>query len=298
MAYILTFDVGGTAIKYGVMNETQDFIDKKMIDTPQTRDAFLQLITDIITTEDKKYNVNAIVMSMPGFIDTQTGYVIRGGALTYLDETPLKDMLEKQTQKSVYLENDGRCAALAEYYHGAGKGCKNLICITIGTGVGAGIIANGELIRGSHARGGEFGMSIIGKTAEGMPLTMHHLASMSALIAQYRRIKNIDKDIKVTGEEILASTDSAVQAIVQNWYNHLAFVVYNAAVIFNPDKILLGGGVSVAPTFLANVLSAVQQQMGNWSDMQVPIETCAFRNDAGMVGAYVLWAQTQNKLDK
>lgn len=298
MEHVLTFDVGGTAIKFGIMNENYEFIDKKMMDTPHTKEDFLQTIIEIIISENKHHGLAAITMSMPGFIDSSSGFIVRGGALSYLDETPLKEILEEAIHIPVFIDNDGRCAVLAEYRHGAGKDCQNLVCITIGTGVGAGIIVHGELIRGAHAKGGEFGMSIIGKTVDGTPLMMHHLASMSALIAQYRRLKNIAQEIKVTGEEILASTDPAVQNILQNWYDHIAFVVYNAAVTFDPDKILLGGGVSAAPNFLENVLASIQKQLTNWSDMKVIVETCAYRNDAGMVGAYVLWTQRQNKIDK
>ena len=146
---IMVFDVGGTEIKYSVMDEQLHRTNSGAVPTPQdTQAQFLDTVCRLYAPH--KDEVTGIAMALPGFVDNRTGYVSNGGALLYNTATPVGQLLTEKCSCPVILENDGKAAAMAELANGALKGCCNAAVFIIGTGVGGGIIANGQLVRGVH----------------------------------------------------------------------------------------------------------------------------------------------------
>ena len=160
---IMVFDVGGTEIKYSVMDEQMHRTDSGAVPTPQdTQVQFLDTVYRLYAPH--KDEVSGIAMALPGFVDNRTGYVSNGGALLYNTATPVGQLLTEKCGCPVILENDGKAAAMAELANGALKGCCNAAVFIIGTGVGGGIIANGQLVRGVHFTAGEY--SFVNTNAE------------------------------------------------------------------------------------------------------------------------------------
>ena len=146
---VMVFDVGGTEIKYSVMDEQMNRFDAGSVPTPQdTQEHFLDTIYALYAPH--KDEVDGIAMALPGFVDANTGYVSNGGALLYNTGTQVGHLVRERCGCRVTLENDGKAAAIAELRAGALQGCCNAAVFIIGTGVGGGIIANGQLVRGVH----------------------------------------------------------------------------------------------------------------------------------------------------
>lgn len=152
---VMVFDVGGTEIKYSVMDEGLNRTDAGSVPTPQdTQKHFLNTLYDLYSPH--RDEVSGIAMALPGFVDTRTGFVSNGGALLYNTGTQVGQLVRERCGCPVTLENDGKAAALAELRAGALQGCCNAAVFIIGTGVGGGIIANGQLVRGIHFTAGEY----------------------------------------------------------------------------------------------------------------------------------------------
>ena len=152
---VMVFDVGGTEIKYSVMDEQMNRFDAGSVPTPQdTQEHFLDTIYALYASH--KDEVDGIAMALPGFVDANTGYVSNGGALLYNTGTQVGQLVRERCGCRVTLENDGKAAAIAELRAGALQGCCNAAVFIIGTGVGGGIIANGQLVRGVHFTAGEY----------------------------------------------------------------------------------------------------------------------------------------------
>ena len=150
-------DVGGTFTKYAVMTAEGEFLRKGKIPTEtEDLDRFLGSIAGIY--EDaaaKEGEIAGVALSMPGFLDVETGYAYNGGGVYCVKEMNLIEALQERIPVPVTMENDARCAALAELWHGNLAGCQNAAALILGTGVGGGIIVNGEILRGKHFVAGE-----------------------------------------------------------------------------------------------------------------------------------------------
>lgn len=153
MATFLSFDVGGTRIKYALITDKREIIEKNSTHTPDNGQEFWQKIDEII--ESYKSTISGIAFSVPGRVDTEKGIIYIGGALPYLKDIHIKDVFFEKYGLPVAVVNDAKAAALAEVWHGSLKGIKDGAVIVLGTGVGGGLILDGKLRNGSHFQAGE-----------------------------------------------------------------------------------------------------------------------------------------------
>lgn len=298
MENYICFDVGGTAVKYGVLKEDGTIIYTDKYDTrPEEEERFLEEIIRIIEKNKKDYHAKGVALSLPGVIDTFKGEVVLSYTLRFLEGKNLKSILEKSVNLRVEIENDGRCAALAEKFNGNGVECNDFICITVGTGIGGGIYANGGLLRGHNFMGGEFGFMI----TEGIDSPQNDFnivsdrASIGSLIRKYKKLKNIDIKEKIEGYEIFeeAKKNKEVEEILNSFYRSISYCIFNLSGMMNPEKILLGGGVSEREDFLCNVEKHLNK-INWWKDIRCKVELCKHRNNAGIIGALYNFLNTNN----
>ncbi len=141
---VLTMDIGGSSIKYGICNLQGEFLDRGSVKTPLS--SLGDLLNVIKEIHSSYKNVIGIAISMPGVIDVIKGIAITGGALSYIDNAPLVEIISREVKKKVVIANDGKCAALAELGFGNLKDIKNGVAMILGTGIGGGIVINGELL--------------------------------------------------------------------------------------------------------------------------------------------------------
>ncbi|PRO66589.1 ROK family protein [Alkalicoccus urumqiensis] len=284
-ALYLAFDIGGTHVKWGILDDSGVLVEKGSFSSADgTGSVILSGIRETIARE--KHRIEGVAVSAPGFIHQPGGYIERGGAVTEFDDFDLCGTLEKEFQLPVTLENDVNCAALAEYWLGSASGVNDFTCMTIGTGIGGAMVLNGALYRGAAFRGGEFGFMLTRGLNHDTPLqgSLSDVASIRTIRRRYAAVKHLKLE-DVTGEMVFQAYDEGdaqAEQIIHQFYETLALGIFNLAAILNPEKILLGGGITSRPSFLAEISRHVSY-VNEFLD--IPLELCRFRNDAGLIGA-------------
>ena len=212
------------------------------------------------------------------------------GALTSLHGVNIRATLMESIHRPIpiAIANDANCAALAEMYQGNGQGTEDLVLVTLGTGVGCSIILDGQIREGHRYRAGEAGMMIIDLETSGVT-SAHDLASTRALVADYAaKLGKVPEE--VSGEMLFADTSPWVQQLLQDWIRKVACVVFNLVTTLDPEKLLIGGGVSLNPKLMP-LLKQALKEIPYWQEFEVPVAPCSFHNDAGVIGAYQLIRQ-------
>ena len=244
---VMVFDVGGTEIKYSVMDEAMRRMHTGSVPTPQDTQAhFLDALYQLYLPH--KDEVEGIAMAVPGFVNTRTGYLTNGGALLYNTDTPLGQLLAEKCGCRVLLENDGKAAAMAELQAGALQGCSNAAVFLIGTGVGGGIIANGQLVRGVHFTAGEY--SFVNTNAdewENTEKTMACQCSTKYLLKWYRARKGLPADAPMDGRRFFEAANAGEPEaldVLERFCHAVTVQIYNLTVLLDVEKVAIGGGIS------------------------------------------------------
>jgi glucokinase len=237
---------------------------------------------------------------MPGFVDFEKGLVINLTNVRGWAEVPLKKILEEKIGLPVWVDNDANCMAIAEWKCGAGRGFRHVLFVSLGTGVGGGVIANGQMIRGACYGAGEFGQSSI--DYQGLPGNYGNLGALEKYVgnreitasahAAYAAV-GILKTLDDCSPAALAAAAHQGDLIASHQWNEigrkLATAVMNGCWLLNPEAIVIGGGVARAGALLLepfkNYLFA--QLSGTFKD-QLRIMPAAFGHEAGVIGAAAL----------
>lgn len=304
MKNYIGFDIGGTRVKGGIVDEEGKLLVFDSIPTdPATIVADLagfvkQLLSKAGLTAD---SVEGIGMGIPGMIDSEKGFVIFAGNLDWKN-FPIAYELSALTGMKVKITNDANAAALGEARFGAGKDYTDSILVTLGTGVGGGIVIGGKLFAGRHSQGAEIGHMVIDrgglKCTCGRRGCFEVYASATALIRDTRHAmrENLDSEMwqdytPETADGLTAfshaATDKTAAKVVDNYENYLACGLANLANIFRPDVIMLGGGISNQGD---NLTKPLQKKMDSELFAQglgvgVPIVAASLGNRAGVLGA-------------
>lgn len=288
MRLFIGFDVGGTHIKHGVIDEDGNELTTDQFDTPDDEDTFRQKWREVVEAYQQEHEIAAIGVSFPGHINTHTGEAAKAGALDYLDNVNLYALFSELTDLPTVVDNDASCAALGERWRGAGREYENFVCITVGTGIGGGIVVEGDLWRGAHHRAGEFGVIPVGNNGEGM----HVVASAKGLMEACRRALAVSEEEMPKGEELFVrmENDLHLREAVEQWALFLARGVYSVISMFDPQVVLIGGGISEQEK-IYRLLDKHLQTFEEWDALQVPILPCQLGNQAGRLGA--VWLAKQ-----
>ena len=309
----LIFDIGGTFSKYALMKADGTIVDKGKFETKNKEgDTVDDFVDSLVAVYDnyKTYTViEGISMSLPGQIDVENGIVYVGGALPFLHKVRLgKLMSDRCDHKPVTLENDAKCAALAEIWKGNASDYTNAVLFIIGTGVGGGVIIDRKVHRGNRMIAGEFSYifdTITREEAEHNLLNVDDVElledkygdgiySLSKAAATYSlrvrvsKEKNIPLE-QVTGELIYKWSDEGDEICsnaLKDMYFAIAKQCLNMYVILNPDVILIGGGISSEPRFIEGI-RYYAKMLSNAAEMfkGYKIELCKFGNDSNLLGA-------------
>lgn len=313
--YNIGIDLGGTGIKVGVADENYNIIGRSKAETKMPRPAF-EIMDDIAkacfaAVEDAGIDyeqVENIGIGSPGTINSETGILEFSGNLD-MHKFPLRNELEYRLKKSVYIENDANAAAFGENLAGAAKGAKNAIAITLGTGVGSGIIIDGRIYSGFNYAGAEFGHTVIvhhGRQCNcGRRGCWEVYASASALIyqTQVAMLDNpnselweiVDHDLdRVDGKtafDAMRLGDPTGIEVVHKYVSYVACGIVNAINIFQPDIVCIGGGISKEGE---NLMTPLRQYIKNerfskYSEKQTKFVAATLGNDAGIIGAAFLY---------
>lgn len=253
----------------------------------------------------KLCDIERIGIGSPGMIDSENGIIEFAGNLDFVD-VPMAKLVGAITGIPTFIENDANAAAYGEFVAGAGKGCKSFIAITLGTGVGSGIIVDGKLIKGASSATGEMGHIVI--EVDGAPCTCGRkgcfevYASATGLIRMTKEAMEADKnsimwqmckDSHVSGRtafEAMRAGDNAGKQVVDKYIKYLAAGVANAINIFAPEVICIGGGVcNEGDALMIPLIKAVrEEQFGGIERNKTEICRATLGNDAGIIGAAFL----------
>lgn len=276
MKKFLGIDIGGTHIKYGVYDELgKEYSHGKINSIQDDLNGIILVLKEIIETHQ---DIAGIGLSIPGGVNSDTGFIIEGGACEALDQTDLISYLKDFTTLPIAIENDANCATLAEAWIGNGQGMKNFICITVGTGIGGGIVINHELYTGSHYFAGEFGY-MLGRKEEGLSI----YASTYALVHQVQdkiHVKYLDGEMIF---EMMSKGDTEVIDAYRSWLHGLTVGIYNIASCFDPECVLIGGGISGQDKLISDIKAELKQIQEY--DVEWDIKVCGCHNHAGKIGA-------------
>lgn len=294
----LCFDVGGTYIKYGVFDDDDQWMARGKMKTPiDSLAGFFDTLAAKVSEVERDATIEGIGLSFPGFIDATKGIAIMAGALTPLHGCHVIKEFTARLKKPypIWIENDAKCAALAELSSGHATHVQDFVLLTLGTGVGGALVHQRKILHGHGFKAGEFGMMVTDFQTSGFA-TLHDLASTRGLIEAYKRVKMIPTSEEILGETIMQQQDKdfETQQIVMQWARYVAIAVYNLAVTMNPEKILVGGGISQNPHLIPMIKQALKENP-HWTDFQIPIETCRYHNDSGLLGALTLIKQGGKK---
>ncbi|WP_297632312.1 ROK family protein [uncultured Clostridium sp.] len=285
MKNILGIDIGGTSIKFGVLSKNGEIIFKDKMKTLMDGEYIIKSICFLFNENKEKYSLEGIAISAPGFINVDTGYMRTGGAIMDFYDFNLKEVLVERLNTKVEIENDANCVVLAEKWLGNAKECKNFMAMTIGTGIGGGIYINDSLYRGAKFGAGEFGFMITHGISNNVieQCTMSQTGSTRGIREDYA--KSIGEDIEnINGEylfEQYGKGDIIAESVINKFYEVLTIGIYNLFFIMDPEKILIGGGVSERE----DLIPEIKRRLKAFTKDEINLEACKFSNDSGIIGA-------------
>ncbi len=308
-------DIGGTNLVAGLVDAQFQLVDSVNTPTLGKREE-KEIVEDIIRLIKQlmekhtltQKDIESIGLGVPGWCDTDTGIILECDNVNFKN-TPIAKMIRQEIDVPVYLGNDADCAALGEAYGGATKAVDHSIMVTIGTGVGGGIIIDKKIYNGFNHGGGEVGHMVI--DLNGLPCVCgrrgcwEQYASATALIAQTRAAaaenpdsilsKSVGGDLsKINGKtafDALAQGCPVGTAVVDDFARYLAVGIVNLISIFQPEMVVLGGGVSKAGAPLTDRVQSILDQECYGDAASLPrAKFCVAElgNDAGIIGAAAL----------
>lgn len=291
MKCVVCFDIGGTNVKYAAISIEKQIIDRNYFKTDiQNGDNVLNEMCRIIEDYSYRFEVIGVTISCPGFVNTKTGLIESGNIISGFNQLNIRDYFVEKFNVPVAVENDANCATIAEHTLGNGQGSENIVCVTLGTGVGGGIIINNKIYNGSHFMAGEFGFMFINgiKDPELEDDILSNYASTRALIEETSKELGYDID----GVELFNQAKNGnpiCQKNIELFYDYLAMAIYNICYILNPDKVLIGGAISQQQRLIEKLkdrLSQLKLRFSRDLTEYIQIEKCKYLNDAGLMGSY------------
>ncbi|MGN0584805.1 MAG: ROK family protein [Ruminococcus sp.] len=309
MKYYIGIDLGGTNIVAGVVNENYEIIAKSSVKTNLPRPE-QEIAADIIKVSKQAVadaglsmdQIEWVGMGTPGIANSETGIIEYSNNLGFVN-TPMVKYLEEGLGKPAFIENDANAAAYGEYVAGAAKGARNAVCITLGTGVGGGIIVDGKIYCGSNFGGAEIGHTVI--SVDGPQCTCGRkgcfevYSSATGLIRMTKEAIAENPDSSMASEEKISGRtafnhmrkgDKAAKEVVDKYIKYLAAGITNTINIFQPDVLCIGGGVCNEgdPLLVPMKEIVARENYTRNSPKNAEIVIAKLGNDAGIIGAAFL----------
>ena len=309
--YYIGIDLGGTFVKCGIITRDGEMIIKKQIPTnPElgAKDAARRISLEIDDMINKagvlREKVAGVGMGVPGMIDGERGIVVYADNLKWQNE-PIAKYLEEYSGFKVKVVNDANAAALGEATFGAAKDYSDSVLLTLGTGVGGGIIINKKIFAGNRDAGAELGHMIIKADGRrcgcGLKGCLEAYASATALIKETKRQMLKHKDSKMwevgienvngkTSFDYAEAGDETARKVVDDYLKMLTVGLINVANIFRPQAIIIGGGISKQKYLDRDLQKFLNKDIfAGKHGPEVKVLIAKLRNDAGTYGAAALW---------
>lgn len=316
MAYYIGVDVGGTNIACGIVDDDCNIIARSKVKTNEQGKAEYSVVLEKIKSavriacdeaEIVPAAAHSIGIGCPGTCNSDSGIVEYSNNLGFLN-VPLRKDVEDEFKIPVYLDNDANAAAFGEFVAGAAKGANSTVVITLGTGVGSGIVIDGKIYRGANFAGGEIGHTVI--VVDGAPCTCGRKGCFEAYSSATGLVRMTAQAIEQNPETLMARMaredgkvsartaykamkegDATAKEVTEEYVKYLSCGIANVINTFQPDILCIGGGVcNEGDTLLTPLKAAVAEQIySKRSAKNTDIVICSLGNEAGIIGAAMLY---------
>ncbi|WP_321993671.1 ROK family protein [Clostridium butyricum] len=286
MKFYVSIDIGGTSIKYGILDENIKFITSGEIATEAQKGGknILEKVINIVSEYKKEYTLSGICISTAGMVDCEKGEIIHASDLIpNYTGTQIKKTLEDIFSIPCEVENDVNCAGLAEYFSGSAKGSSISLCLTIGTGIGGSIIINDRVFHGFSGSACEVGYMNMFKSK------FEDLGATSILVKKVAKLKNCSEnhiDGKLIFEMAKNNDEDCIKAI-DEMVDILSMGIANICYVINPEVVVLGGGIMAQKDYLYDKIRlSLDKYLIPTISSKTKLEFAKNQNKAGMLGAY------------
>ena len=284
----IVFDIGGTAVKWSVIDEIGSILTSGKIEIAPTIEMFFERLIERVNISKSEYNVAGIAISAPGAVDSKTGVIGGASALPYIHGPNFKEILKKATGLEVEIENDANCAALGECWLGSASDNQDCAFVVCGTGIGGALIKNRQLHVGINKHGGEFGCCIV----DFDPNDEIKFKTWSTVGSTVALARNVSKRLnrEVSGIEVFdlanAGNEVALEEI-DRYYYYMAIGIYNIQYNYDPEVIVLGGAISEREEYIDQINQHIDVIMKENTNGKIKpiIKRCQKGNDANKLGA-------------
>ena len=302
--YVFGIDIGGTTVKCGLFTVKGELLEKWEIPT-RTENNGAAILPDVADTVLKKIQekglakeeIAGIGIGVPGPVNEQGE--VPGAVNLHWGYVNLAGDMEKMTGLRVKAGNDANVAALGEMWKGGGAGCQSIVMVTLGTGVGGGIINNGKIVTGAHGAGGEIGHIHVTDDVEcncncGNHGCLEQVTSATGITyLANRRLKKEDRPSMLRGGEVNAKTvfdavkagDELAKEVAEEFGKYLGTALASVACVVDPEVFVIGGGVSKAGQIILDYIKKYYAQYAFMTCKQAGFALAKLGNDAGIYGA-------------
>ncbi|GGF64810.1 glucokinase [Paenibacillus albidus] len=317
-SYMVGIDLGGTKIAAALFDSNGTMLKREQMETAGARTAgeIVQRMIEQIQSVSAGYPLAGIGLASPGAVNSREGIVINGTNLPGWTDVPLKLWMEEALGTEVRVVNDANAAAWGEYARGAGKGAQNMVYVTLSTGIGSGIVLDGKLLLGTDSYAGELGHNIVDPNGPQCSCGRYGCWEVfasgtairnSALGLMEERSSVITELARRDGEEIssrhvfeaMSLQDPLAMEVIGRSIDYMALGLANAVHTFNPDRIVIGGGVSRAGDLLFPLLRVTTERLvmkpyqGTFT-----IVPAGLGDDVGLIGAAALFHRFEEEISR
>lgn len=280
----LALDIGGTFVKYAHMDASGVILKQGKYPTETTDlTKFYQMIETVLPTK-----LEGIAISSPGVIDSETGLIRVVTLLPCLNGINIKEDLEKRFLVPVSIENDAKCACLAEMWKGSLRGQKSALMVVLGSGIGGAVVIDGKIYKGQRSKAGELGTIICDFDAQkATGISFGRKNSAVWLNRDIADALHLDTDDGKKVFTYINQKNPKAWAIFEEYCRNIAMVLFNVDYLLDLDCIAIGGGISEQPILIETIQKAFMDLRNRYKedDHDPMITVCQFKNDANLMGA-------------
>ncbi|WP_347289818.1 ROK family protein [Kluyvera georgiana] len=280
---ILLFDWGGTSIKYGVW-EQDSLAETASVKTPDCWDKMKAQLLAIFHDYRQRYAIQGVAVSAPGNVNPECGEIGGLSAIPYIHRFPIVEELTALFGLPVSIENDANAAGIAEAAMGAGKDYRHVLFIIVGSGVGGAIVEDKILRRGSHRYAGEFGLMTLDNGQ-----TFSELGTAVTMARRYAQRLSLPVE-SISGADVFRlaeAGDLVAGEEVERFYHWMAVGLLNLQVCYDPDCLVIGGGISANEAIFAGIQARLRALVAEkqLTEFMPTLLLCQYRNEANLIGA-------------
>ena len=299
MKNYIVFDIGGSSVKWSVINIEGTILISGKIGISETIEGFFDELSAKVNEFKEEYNLQGIALSAPGAVDSEKGIIGGMSALPYIHGPNFKEILNKMTNLPVEIENDANCAALGECWIGAAKDENDCAFVVCGTGIGGALVKDKKIHSGVHKHGGEFGYCLVDIDVHNQKyLSWSRAGSTFAVTKFIADRKGISKDNfnGIKAFELYDNGDEIAIEEVNRFFRYMAIGIFNIQYTYDPEVIVLGGAICERKGFLDEVNKKIDEVKNSNPDATIrpTVRICKYGNDANKLGALYNFLQKQN----